>query len=73
MSDSVFDDDSLTFLVLVNDEHQYSLWPDMLPIPNGWHHTLGPTSRQHCLDWLSTHWTDLRPYSLRQTDGAKTS
>lgn len=66
MSESLFDDESIPFLVLINDEHQYSIWPELLPIPAGWTLSQGPMSRQLCMDWLVKHWTDLRPYSLRQ-------
>lgn len=65
MSDSLFDDESISFLILINDEHQYSIWPETLPIPDGWNRTQGPMPRQLCMDWLTDHWTDLRPSSLR--------
>ena len=59
-----FDDESGTFLVLVNDEGQHSLWPDFLPVPAGWT-AVGPhAGRQECLDWIEAHWTDIRPKSL---------
>lgn len=66
MSDSLFDDDSIAFLLLINRERQYSIWPQVLPIPAGWECTQGPMPRQDCMDWLESHWTDLRPHSLRQ-------
>ena len=31
-----FDDESGTFLVLVNHEGQYSLWPAFAEVPEGW-------------------------------------
>jgi MbtH protein len=31
-----FDDADGTFLVLINDERQHSLWPSFAAIPNGW-------------------------------------
>ena len=61
MSDSLFDDESILFLVLVNTQQQYSIWPKILPIPDGWRSVHGPISRQHCMDWLKARWTDLRP------------
>lgn len=70
MSDSLFDDESISFAILINDEHQYSLWPDILPTPSGWTRAQGPMSRQACMEWLATHWTDLRPRSLREIEGA---
>ena len=56
-----FDDETATFRVLVNDEGQYSLWPDVIPAPEGWTST-GPTgAREVCLKWIDETWTDMRP------------
>lgn len=60
-----FDDEQGSFLVLVNDEDQHSLWPAFAEIPAGWHQVHGPDARAACLDYVETHWTDLRPTSLR--------
>jgi MbtH protein len=59
-----FDDEAGTFLALVNDEGQYSLWPAFAVIPAGWRVSLGASSRQECLDHIGRSWTDLRPASL---------
>ncbi len=32
----VFDRDDVVFQVVVNQEGQYSIWPDFKPVPNGW-------------------------------------
>lgn len=59
-----FESDDLTYRVLVNSEGQHSLWPDFRPTPEGWS-DVGPTaSREICLAWIETHWTDMRPKSL---------
>ena len=60
-----FDDPDGTFLVLVNDEDQHSLWPQHLPIPEGWRSVHGGDTRQACLDYIDREWTDLRPLSAR--------
>jgi MbtH protein len=60
-----FDDQDGTFLVLVNDEEQHSLWPGHLAVPAGWRVVHGPGGRQACLDFVEEHWTDLRPLSAR--------
>lgn len=62
-----FDDPDGTFKVLVNDEGQHSLWPDFADVPAGWTVTHGPDTRQACLDYVETHWTDMRPNSLIQS------
>jgi MbtH protein len=59
-----FDDEDGDFLVLINVERQYSLWPSHLEIPAGWT-TTGPSGkRQVCLDWIDQNWSDMRPLSL---------
>ncbi|GGV56157.1 protein mbtH [Streptomyces spectabilis] len=65
-----FDDEQGSFLVLVNDENQHSLWPASADIPVGWRTVFGPGGRQVCLDYVDKHWTDMRPASLiAATDG----
>jgi MbtH protein len=59
-----FDDENGTFLVLVNDEGQHSLWPSFADVPAGWTVTFGEDTRQACLDYVERNWTDLRPKSL---------
>jgi MbtH protein len=61
-----FDDPDGTFLVLVNDEEQHSLWPGSLPVPAGWTAVHGADTRQACLDYVEKNWTDLRPRSARR-------
>lgn len=59
-----FEDEDGDFLVLVNHEDQYSLWPSFRDVPAGWK-AVGPRGkRQVCLDWIETTWTDMRPRSL---------
>ena len=59
-----FEDEAGTYLVLINDEGQYSLWPDFLDVPTGWVIVHPPDQRQVCLDYINEHWTDMRPNSL---------
>jgi uncharacterized protein YbdZ (MbtH family) len=59
-----FEDDEAEYLVLVNDERQYSLWPSFREIPAGWT-AVGPRARRiECLDWINENWKDMRPKSL---------
>lgn len=60
-----FDDPEGTFLVLVNDEEQHSLWPAHLDVPAGWRSVHGSDTREACLAYVEEHWTDLRPLSAR--------
>ncbi|MER6915117.1 MbtH family protein [Streptomyces sp. NPDC000594] len=59
-----FEDPDGVYTVLVNDENQHSLWPDFVPVPPGWDPVHGPGPRQSCLEYIETHWTDMRPASL---------
>ncbi|GAS86143.1 MbtH family protein [Mycolicibacterium brisbanense] len=66
MSTNPFDDESGTFVVLVNDEDQFSLWPAFADRPAGWRVAFGEGSRSDCLAYVEQTWTDLRPRSLRE-------
>ena len=59
-----FDDENGTFLVLRNDEGQYSLWPEFAAVPAGWATVFGPAGQQPCVAHVEQHWTDMRPASL---------
>lgn len=65
-----FDDEDRSFLVLVNDERQHSLWPADLDVPDGWTITHGPDTRAACVQFVEEHWTDMRPASLAKVSGA---
>jgi MbtH protein len=55
------------FVVLINDEQQYSIWPSAKCIPQGWTQ-IGPTGpKAECLAFVETRWNDMRPRSLRDT------
>lgn len=61
-----FDDPDAVFSVLVNEEGQYSLWPEFAEIPAGWTAEVTGASREACLAHIEEHWTDMRPKSLRE-------
>jgi MbtH protein len=60
-----FDDPDGTFVVLVNDEDQHSLWPVHISVPEGWRQTHPPASRDICLAHIAHTWTHLRPLRAR--------
>ncbi|HEX2400959.1 MAG TPA: MbtH family protein [Mycobacterium sp.] len=66
MSTNPFDDDNGSFVVLVNDEDQHSLWPTFVDVPAGWRVVFGESARADCLAYVEEHWTDMRPRSLRE-------
>ena len=59
-----FEDETGTYLVLVNDEGQYSLWPSFADVPAGWQVAHEEASREDCLAYVEQNWTDMRPRSL---------
>ncbi|MCX5412760.1 MbtH family protein [Streptomyces sp. NBC_00059] len=64
MSVNPFENPDGTYLVLVNDEDQHSLWPSFAEVPAGWTVALPETDRQSALDYVEANWTDMRPKSL---------
>lgn len=56
---------SLVYVVVVNDEEQYSIWPQVRPLPPGWKQDGTAGTRDECLAHIETVWTDMRPKSVR--------
>ncbi|MCK9874152.1 MbtH family NRPS accessory protein [Nocardiopsis dassonvillei] len=54
------------FLVVMNHEDQYSIWPAHRQLPAGWRAEGTSGSRDACLDHIERVWTDMRPRSLRE-------
>ena len=63
---SIFDRDDIEFVVVVNDEEQYSIWPTDREIPDGWRDAGKRGLRPECLAYIDEVWTDMRPLSLRK-------
>jgi MbtH protein len=61
----MFDDDTRSFQVVLNDEEQYSLWPEDRELPAGWHAEGMRGPKADCLAHIDRVWTDMRPRSLR--------
>ncbi|MCP2243393.1 MbtH family protein [Lentzea rhizosphaerae] len=59
-------DDKQTYLVVVNDEEQYSIWPADRDLPAGWRADGTEGTRADCLAHIGEVWTDMRPLSLRR-------
>ncbi|WP_406080753.1 MbtH family protein [Micromonospora sp. NBC_00858] len=54
------------FLVVRNDEEQYSIWSADREFPAGWHDAGFAGTREECLAHIDTVWTDMRPRSVRE-------
>jgi MbtH protein len=52
------------FMVLVNSEGQYSIWPSGKPIPDGWTEAQFAGSKTECTSYIDQNWLDMRPASL---------
>ncbi|MFF7458690.1 MbtH family protein [Kitasatospora sp. NPDC008115] len=60
------DGDSQSFVVVFNDEEQYSIWPAGRELPAGWQAGGVHGSKTECLAHISQVWTDMRPLSVRR-------
>ena len=59
--------DTGRYIVVINHEEQYSIWPDDgRDIPHGWSAVGKRGTRQQCLDHIEEVWTDMRPKSVRE-------
>ncbi len=58
--------DTRTYLVVLNDEEQYSIWAAGREIPAGWTAEGTQGTREECLARIDQVWTDMRPRSLRE-------
>jgi uncharacterized protein YbdZ (MbtH family) len=54
------------YIVVINHEDQYSIWPEGRESPNGWRATGMAGAKAECLAHIDEVWTDMRPRSLRE-------
>jgi MbtH protein len=57
--------DQRSYMVLINDEEQYSLWVCNRAVPKGWRMVGKEGTKTECCDYIDRVWTDMRPLSLR--------
>lgn len=60
------DADARSYLVVVNDEEQYSIWLAGRELPAGWRAEGKRGTKDECLAHIAEVWTDMRPRSLRE-------
>lgn len=58
--------DEITYVAVVNDEEQYSIWARGRDLPAGWREAGFSGPKQDCLAHIERVWTDMRPLSLRR-------
>ena len=54
------------YVVVMNHEEQYSIWPLDRDNPLGWRDGGKSGTKQECLAHIKEVWTDMRPLSLRK-------
>ena len=59
------DDMATRYLVVVNDEEQYSIWPESIAVPEGWVADGFTGGQADCLKHVEEVWVDLTPRSAR--------
>ena len=64
MSDEKIDE--TVYNVVMNHEEQYSIWPAYRENALGWSSVGKSGSKDECLAYIETVWTDMRPLSLRK-------
>ena len=52
------------YIVVVNQEGQYSIWASGEPLPPGWNDAGKHGSKEECLGYIEENWTDMRPRAL---------
>lgn len=60
------DEDNRRYIVVLNHEEQYSIWPADRDNPPGWREVGVSGSKEECLAHVEEVWTDMRPLSLRR-------
>jgi MbtH protein len=60
------------YVVVMNGEEQYSIWPDDKRIPDGWRAVGTRGAKAECLQYIEETWTDMRPLSLRKRMAERT-
>jgi len=65
MSEPDDDTSGIEYVVVRNDEEQYSIWDASMPIPAGWRADGFSGSKADALARVELVWTDMRPRSVR--------
>ncbi|MEO1341396.1 MAG: MbtH family NRPS accessory protein [Cyanobacteria bacterium J06629_2] len=59
-------EDKTIYLVVMDEEERYSIWPEYKEIPYGWRAEGKSGLKSECLAHIKEVWTDMRPLSLRK-------
>jgi MbtH protein len=53
------------YVVVMNHEEQYSVWPADRELPSGWTDVGVKGTKEECLAHIEEVWTDMTPLSVR--------
>ncbi len=59
-------EDNVVYKVVVNEEKQYSIWPNERDLPLGWSEAGKVGDKVECLAYIKATWVDMRPLSLQR-------
>ncbi len=59
-------EENTLYVVVVNHEEQYSIWPADRELPLGWRFADKKGTKAECLAYIEEVWVDMRPLSLRK-------
>lgn len=54
------------YVVVINDEEQYSIWASDRDPPAGWRRDGFSGTEEECLAYIDETWIDMRPASVRR-------
>lgn len=60
------------WMVLINADEQYGLFPLDLPSPAGWTPVGHTGTEAECMAYVDEHWVDMRPLTVRRAIAAET-
>ena len=58
--------DNSPYMVIINHEEQYSIWPEELALPRHWKAVGFKGDLAKCNKYIEEVWTDMRPLSVRK-------
>jgi MbtH protein len=61
------DSEARPMRVVVNEDGQYSVYPEGVELAPGWHAVGVSGDGTACSAYIEKHWTDLRPLRLRKS------
>ena len=59
-------DAPMRYRVVINDDEQYSIWPEQRENPLGWRDVGIAGAEAECLTWINDNWSDMRPAHVKR-------